>query len=151
MLDYYKIKYKEGKKFEKFIINDFWGKLECFPNELHLIETKIRQRNGETEEGFEIKFDNVSISSGNLYIEYMEKKHRTDRCYVNSGILKSDNSKYWIIGNYNFVFIIKKQVLFDLYFEGNLKKVETPTSRGYLLPIEKARSICELYYILGNV
>jgi len=93
---------------------------------------------GESIQGVEIKHDHRMKSTGNLYIEYQELDKNNHWC--NSGILRSDNSWLYCIGDNEKLYLISKQVLINMYNNmKNIKKVETETSRGFLLPIETAK------------
>jgi len=129
---YYKEKLKEGKKYEKFIKLIFNFFLE---KEITIFENKKDQINiGESEEGFEIKLDNNFKKTNNLYIEYQEKTDSNNINFINSGILRKDNTKIWIIGDYKNVFVFNKNVLIEFHNNKQFRYVETKTSKGYLIP-----------------
>ena len=69
---------------------------------------------GETEIGIEIKYDAKSTETNNYYIEYQERMRRTGS-WVNSGILKDDNSRFYLLGTINGYVIFKREDLIDYY------------------------------------
>lgn len=94
---------------------------------------------GESPLGMEVKFDDRCAKTGNLYLETAEKTDPTNEEYVPSGILREDNTWLWLIGDYKRSWCFLKDDLLDLAFD--LPKVETPTSRGVLLPIVAADKV----------
>lgn len=96
---------------------------------------------GENKLGIEIKNDKIVKNTGNIYIEYQERHTQVD-IWTNSGILKEDNSKYWLIGDFDNYYIISKETLVDIFKNKKYDRiVETPTSRGYVLKINKHKEI----------
>ena len=96
---------------------------------------------GENKFGIEIKNDKVLKNTGNIYIEYQER-HRLGEEWNNSGILKEDNSKYWLIGDIDYYLIILKETLVDIFNNKQYDDLkETPTSRGFVLNIKKHKDI----------
>ncbi|KAA6331509.1 hypothetical protein EZS27_019885 [termite gut metagenome] len=105
---------------------------------------------GENALGIEIKNDTLIKKYGNVYIEYQEKSKASNWNYVNSGILKTDNCKYWLIGTPEQFYIFRKAILIDMFNEEieNLKKgiaskreikfKQIATSKGYVYPIRNA-------------
>lgn len=73
------------------------------------------QHNGETQIGVEIKRDMKLVETGNIYIEYAEKHNANNERWVNSGILKNDNTRYFLIGDINEYYILRKRNLIDIY------------------------------------
>jgi hypothetical protein len=138
---YYMQKLEEGKKYEKFIKQELYIKKQLT---LNLCDNKQEQINiGENLEGIEIKFDNKKSKYGNIYIEFQEKTNENNINWINSGILRKDNTHSWIIGDYQEAFIFWKFHLKQLY-ENNLylRKVSTQTSKGFLLDPEKQNKYC---------
>lgn len=132
MNPYYKEKLKEGKEYEKFIKLIFNFFLE---KAITIFENKEDQINiGESKEGFEIKLDNKFKKTNNLYIEYKEKTDSNNINFVDSGILRKDNTKFWIIGDYKNVFVFNKNVLIEFHNTKQFREVKTETSKGYLIP-----------------
>ena len=132
---YYLQKLEDGKKYEEFIKQQLYIKKQLTLNLCHNKEQQINI--GENLEGIEIKFDNKKNIYKNIYIELQEKTNENNMNWVNSGILRKDNTHSWIIGDYQEAFIFWKFHLKQLY-ENNLylKEVITKTSRGFLLNTE---------------
>jgi hypothetical protein len=91
---------------------------------------------GENMLGAEIKCDMNFRKTGNLYIETAEKSHPDKASYVPSGIHRKDNSWLYVIGDEKTVYIFSTKYLQML--ENRYRKVETPTSKAFLLPIDEA-------------
>lgn len=125
-------------KFEIFVENKF---KELDVN-IGLFKTKEGQYTGETEIGLEIKYDMQLEKTGNIYIEYQEKPSKDDDNFIPSGILKTDNTKYWLIGNMQEHYFIYKADLLKLYYKDDVKKVETETSKGFLISRDKVKEMC---------
>lgn len=75
-----------------------------------------RQLEGENEFGIEIKHDSKLQETNNVYIEYQALTKDESKFY-DSGILKKDNSKYWLIGTEKEYYIFYKNDLLKLYEE----------------------------------
>lgn len=111
---------------------------------------------GENKCGFEIKFDDKMAKTGNIYIETSEKSDPENENYVCLGIYRNDNTWLYIIGDYEKIFILPKKYLKLLHKKNIYKNVETPTSRGFLLPTSEAEAIYSIKTIIvktlkGNV
>jgi hypothetical protein len=94
---------------------------------------------GENRAGVEIKFDDRMKETGNIYFELSEKSKAGNKEYITSGIFRNDNTWLYAIGNYEIIYLCGKKHLRQIYEreKGNRKFarfVETPTSRGMLLP-----------------
>ncbi len=100
---------------------------------------KYQYEKGENLQGFEFKYDRRFRDTGNIYIEVAEKSNKDNMQYVESGIMRSDNTLFYVIGDYQGVWLIQKQTL--KHFLEHLKQVQTPTSIGRLLPTEKAKDL----------
>lgn len=119
-----------------------------------------QQYNGECELGLEIKRDIKSGETTNIYIEYAEKDNANQAQWVNSGILKNDNTRYFVIGDFNRYWIISKEVLLRYYnlllnsrygkYEG-CRFVEIGTSKGYLMPQSLADEVSISFDELVNM
>lgn len=119
---------------------------------LGLFYSRDEQYNqGENILGIEIKRDIQSLNTGNLYFEY-EERLKLDGKWVKSGILKDDNTRYFLIGDINQFYIFKKSDLINIYnylitnntspYDGiKLKEARRGTSRGFIIPIETAKKI----------
>ena len=100
---------------------------------------------GESLQGYEIKYDARSTgdcthgyceATNNVAIEVYEKTNGNNDKWVASGILRKDNTIYYVIGNYDMCWIIDKMVLIRLYRQNIYKVVETlSTIKTMLIPI----------------
>ena len=125
----------DKRKVKITMINDRWGQLNV----------------GESREGYEIKFDSKAMlrpAQARYWIECMEKRKPGNPTWILSGIWRADNTKFFIIGDYNLFWVFVIEVLRSVSPwkpgqpwppEGN--HVETLTSRAFLLSTEEAGRI----------
>lgn len=145
---YFKEKLQAGHEFEVWVEQEFLKqgvKLGNFYDE-------NGQYTGENEFGLEIKHDMKLAETGNIYIEYQERLKNTFP-WTSSGILKEDNTKYWIIGSSSEYYIFLKRDLYELY-QSLLKsplmihgcrfvnEIVNRTSKGFIISRDKAKEIC---------
>jgi hypothetical protein len=104
---------------------------------------------GENALGIEIKNDKLVHKTGNLYIEYQEKSNADNHSFVSSGILKNDNTRYFLIGTQERFYILHKKRLLEIYdqaqrglLRGRVRLVHIATSKGMLLPLQYFRQDC---------
>jgi len=141
MTEYYKEKLKQGTEFQDFVI-------DILIKELGLVlsvytSKKYQWKHGENRQGIEIKFDNLYENTGNIYIETAEKTNKDNPKYIKSGIYRDDNTWLYLIGNYKIIYIFSKKMLKGLYSSNSyLRKIETPTSQGFLLEKTKVEKYC---------
>lgn len=69
---------------------------------------------GETKAGIEIKCDMKLQKTGNVYIEYQERITK-DGEWVDSGILKKDETRYYLIGTVEEFYILPRSKLQSYY------------------------------------
>lgn len=131
----------KAHEFEIFVENEF-RKLGI---EIGLYKTKEGQYSGETEIGLEIKYDMQLEKTGNIYIEFQEKTSPNDKYFFDSGILKQDNTKWWLIGNKEEHYFIAKSELLK-YYKNITREVITETSKGFVIPREEAKKLCITTY-----
>ena len=104
---------------------------------------------GESKAGIEIKCDKRLQETGNVYIEYQERMTKTGE-WVDSGILKPDQTKYFLIGTMEEFFILPRERLQNYYhrlvkcgekIEGIELKEERAhqTSKGFTIQRQRAR------------
>lgn len=109
---YFNQKLEQGHQFEVYID-------QLFKNhgvDLGFFHAKDEQyRKGESAKGVEVKFDNLWEKYGNLYIEYQEKVSKSSNTWVNSGIMKEDNTIFYLIGTRRKFWILRKQGLLALF------------------------------------
>lgn len=140
MTEDYERKKRESEKYQDFVQIELYkvGIPIC------IIQSKKYQiEYGESIGGWEIKQDCVMARTGNVWIETHEKSNATNKNYVESGILRKDNTWMYCIGDYTRLYIIPKNSLVRLY-EREHKKLpayrmreyeekQTPTSIGFTL------------------
>lgn len=142
---YYDAKLTQGIEFQDYITEKMY-KLG-WPI-VGFSSRKFQITHGENIMGAEIKNDQRFRQTGNLYIEMQEKSHPANPNYVNSGILREDNSILFIIGDTLDFWIMAVRFLRILSEckepTGSLlyQRVETPTSRGFLFPVKEADKYC---------
>jgi len=130
----YQKQLEEGLEFQDFVTDKILDNglvLNCYGSK------KYQYEKGESKTGIEVKLDKRSCHTHNLYIEYAEKK-KTSKTFIPSGIARTDNTWLYCIGDYETLYLIPKKTLKELKINEMLKHVETPTSKGYLLPCELA-------------
>lgn len=104
---------------------------------------------GENALGIEIKNDKLLHKTGNLYIEFQEKAVATNTRYIDSGILKKDNTRFFLIGTADQFYILRKSFLLQLYHQvtsgtmnNKVRIVTIATSKGMLLPLRHFKPYC---------
>lgn len=85
-------------------------------------------RMGETAAGIEIKLDKRSMDTGNYYIEYQERMTEWS-VWVNSGILKEDDTKFYLLGTMEKFVIFERGWLMEYYRELVEKGKTLPDAR----------------------
>ena len=95
---------------------------------------------GENRQGIEIKLDKRILDTGNVSIEVAEKAKAENTVWVDSGIMRKDNTWLYIQGNYKITFIFGKEFLKKLYQARYMDKVWEPkkTIKTFLFKIEEA-------------
>jgi len=137
MTEYYKEKLEQGLEYQDFVVRILIQEIGL-PLSMYN-SRKYQWKYGENKQGIEIKFDDKYKKTGNLYIEVAEKSNGNNLEYIPSGILRNDNTWLYLIGNYSIIYIFAKRILIGLYHSGKYRKVEIPTSQGYLLSKEDAK------------
>lgn len=135
MTPYYKEKLEQGLYYQDFVVE------KLYDAGLPLISyssKKYQQIIGENKAGFEIKNDTLFRKTGNFYIEIAEKSNANNPNFIKSGIFRNDNTWLYIMGDMIEVYIFSKKQLQILYNAKKYKKVKTPTSIAFLLPVADA-------------
>lgn len=133
---YYESNLDDANEFQDFICISLMQRGIVLSN---MSSKKYQYNYGENIQGFEIKLDKKFRESGNLYIEYKEKSDPNNVNYVDSGIVRNDNSWIYCVGDYKGIYLMQKSVLVAMKKGINkYRHVETPTSKGYLLPVSDA-------------
>lgn len=137
---YYQEKLQLGFNFENYICQFFKNN---YSFNIETYKTKEGQYNlGESIQGIEIKNDTLISKTGNIYIELQEKKDSSQNIWINSGILKNDNTLFYLIGTEEKFYIFLKTDLLKLYQKGEyFKKIEIATSRGILLKVKEVEKL----------
>lgn len=128
MNEYYSIKLQQGLEYQDFISKAL--------NITNYSSKKYQYDLGENSLGIEIKLDTRFEETGNIYFETHEKTRAENANFVESGINRKDNSWLYLIGNYKKAFVFAKKYLPKIL--ENCREVTISTSKGLLLPIEKA-------------
>lgn len=144
MTDQYKTNFEKGLLYQDYLVK----MLAPMGIIIMPFSSKFSQfTTGESFSRHEIKFDDRMSSTGNIYIEVGEKTSSSLENYTPSGILRDDNTLFFLIGNYQTLFFFSKKIL-KLLVMGSKKSqwayVETPTSQGYLLPITEAAKYADV-------
>ena len=142
MTEQYKAMLKKGLEYQDFVIDKLIDSLGIVIS--NYSSKKYQYSIGENKQGIEIKFDDRYKETGNLYIEVAEKTNAKNENYIDSGIYRDDNSWLYVIGNYQKIFIFGKNILKLQYEKGNYKKVQTPTSKGFLLNAKGQRTALKI-------
>lgn len=146
---YYKEKLQDSFLFENYIANilknDFDIEIDAY------LTPQGQYELGENALGIEIKNDTLIEKYGNVYIEYQEKSNAGNRIYINSGILKDDQTIYFLIGTEKKFYIFRKSRLLEIYKEelsvrekGDVSKrgikfKHISTSKGFVYPVRNAK------------
>jgi hypothetical protein len=139
MTKYYEEKLQQGLYYQDFVIE------QLYKIGLPLISyssKEFQNRIGENKAGIEIKNDQKFRQTNNFYIEVSEKSNANNLQYVKSGIYRNDNTWLYLIGDFKSIYIFSKKQLILLYEKKIFRKVETPTSIGYLLPLKNSEKYC---------
>ena len=120
---------EDGQQYQDFLTRELPSRGIIFQQ---FSSKKYQYTIGESHSRIEIKYDKQYSKYGNLWIEYQERKYPTGE-YINSGILRDDNTFLWAQGDYNTLFIFCKRDLrhkleHEQYIENKQK-----TSIGKLL------------------
>ena len=146
MTDLYEVNLQRGLEYQDYVFDQL-RHMDGMPVFLGAYSSKKYQNSiGESPSGLEVKYDSKFHATGNIYIEVAEKSDESLPSYTPSGIMREDNSWLYLIGDYTEAFIFAKNLLRVLCSPSN-KEVcfkETPTSRGYVFPIEyvNRKSLC---------
>lgn len=144
--NYYKTKLQTAFEFENYIAKllqrDYNLDLEQF------LTPEGQYSLGENKLGIEIKNDTLINKWGNIYIEYAEKSNSNHDKYIKSGILKNDNSIYFLIGDKDHFWIFRKKRLLEIFREEvqiikrghkstrGIKFKKISTSKGFIFPVK---------------
>lgn len=124
--EYFDSQLTSSHQFELFISSKFKEK----GYDIGMYYSRDGQYSGENQAGVEIKNDKKMHETGNVYIEYMERMS-SDGEWVQSGILKDDNTRLWAIGTEDDYILIKKSDLIYLFNHLIEKNREGCYDNGY--------------------
>lgn len=134
---YYKDKLEEGLEFQDVVTTALYQRGIVV---VGYASRRYQRLKGENMLGAEIKRDGKFRETGNLYFETAEKSHPDNAAYVPSGIMREDNSWLYVIGDEQTIYIFPVNYLRMLV--PRYRKVQTPTSRGVLMPVAEADKYC---------
>lgn len=124
-----KIEMEESNQFEDFVTDLLLEQGIVITNyKSYEYQCKV----GENRTGIEIKYDKKMADTGNIYLEVAER-HDPEGQFVPSGILRNDNSLFYVIGDRHRTYMFIKKYLKAIY--KRFKRVQTETSIGYLMPV----------------
>ena len=140
-MSYYADKLEQGAQYQDFITDVLSSQYGISLNAYS--SKKYQYERGESASGIEVKFDDRMHETGNVYIEIAEKSHSEIDDYTPSGICRNDNTWLYLIGDYKKALLMSKKQLRlmvekddDLLADKRIFFKQTPTSRGYVFPVE---------------
>lgn len=135
--DIYNPRLKAGQELEEIAFR-YWAEVGIYVKRYTTKEEQYAK--GECSGGIEIKHDQLHNSTGNLYIEVLEKQDQNRREYVWSGIYRNDNSWLYCVGDKRRLWVFPKRTLVTLHHARKFREVEndTNTSVGFLMPKREA-------------
>jgi hypothetical protein len=134
-------KLKDGQEFQDFIME----RAARIGTILNPYCSREGQKLGENMLGMEIKCDGKYRETGNLCIEVGEKARPRPGDFAKAGIMRSDNSWLYGIGDQMQFWIFAISTLrhfFERRKEMGLREYAIKTSIGFLLPLSKADKFC---------
>lgn len=146
--EYFKTKLQEAFEFENFIAQKI--KVEYDYDIEPYLTPEGQYDLGENALGIEIKNDKILKKTRNIYIEVAEKSNKLLNKYTKSGILKNDETIYFLLGDYDEFYIFFKNKLLSIYKEElklfregkpskrGIKFKIISTSQGFIFPIKNA-------------
>ena len=135
MTEYYDKQRNDGQEFQDFCSIHFTKRGIPVTN---FSSRKYQIEKGENLQGYEFKYDKQFRKTGNLWIELAEKTNAQNSNYINSGIMRSDNTMFYIMGDYEGIYLMQKKILIIISKSYNIIENNMKTSKGFLFPITKA-------------
>ena len=132
---YYNRQLEDAREYQDYVTDELFKigiSLNCYGS------LKYQYNKGESLSGIEIKLDKKYKRTGNLYIEYAEKRINGAE-FMASGIERNDNAWLYCIGDYTTIYLMAKNWLQHFKKLKELKHITTETSKGFLLPEVMAR------------
>lgn len=111
---------------------------------IHYYTTKKDQiEKGESEEGYEIKYDDWIAKSKRISVEIAEKSRADLPEWTASGILRQDNTKFYVQGNAKAALVFQKEKLRE-YFMKNVRKLNVrKTIITFYINIDEAMKLAD--------
>jgi len=134
---YYAEKLEQGLQFQDVVTKELYQRGIVV---VGYASRRFQNECGENMLGAEIKRDGEFRKTGNLYLEIAEKAHPDNSAYVDSGIMRKDNSWLFVIGDESAIWIFSTKYLRLL--KDRYRRVTKPTSIGYLMPLAEADKYC---------
>ena len=144
---YYAEKAKQGVEYQDFIIDQLRKSDPCFII-IPYSSREYQYNKGESANGYEIKFDNRVDETKKLWIEVAEKTSPDKAEYTPSGIMRDDNTIFYLIGNYKQAWLFVKKQLQATYIDKDCwpmygideRENNRKTSKGMRIPLSIAKS-----------
>jgi len=139
MTEYYMEMLKEGKEYQDFAAIEL---LKVGISINLLTSEKYQKSHGESLAGIEIKHDRQIEKYGNIFFETHEKTKAENQFFVESGILRKDNTWIYAIGDYKVLYLLPKKRLQQLYRNQHERKtiesyqekdIKNGTAKGFVL------------------
>jgi hypothetical protein len=134
---YYADKLEEGLEFQDIATRTLYERGVVV---VGYASRRFQKSQGENMLGAEIKHDGRFRETGNLYFETEEKAHPDRPSWMKSGIHRGDNAWLFVIGDERKFWVFSTKYLRRL--ERRYPKVETATSKGFLMPLADADGYC---------
>lgn len=133
-----------GNEFQDYCIDLFADSINFI---IQQYTTKTYQyKCGESRQGVEIKLDNRHIDTSRLSIEIAEKSNGNNKEFVPGGIYSEPLSLFYIIGNYESVYLFSSKFLRQLHevkgYEEAVHPREKPTIKKFYMPLLDAQKYC---------
>jgi len=121
---------------------------------LHYYHTKSQQYGiGESEEGYEVKLDLPCTETGRLSIEVGEKTRADLPCFTPSGIMRQDNTIWYVQGNRVRIWVFRKAMLRYVFRRDTYPVISDrpPTIQKFYLPVGIAEVLAEHKFNVAKV
>lgn len=113
---------KIGESYQEYIARVI---KEQFNFTINYYKTKIEQYTiGESKEMFEVKLDSQIDKYNRLSIEVAEKTKASNANWIPSGIMRKDNTKWYVQGDFRKFWIFSKQKLVNYFYSNKLEVIE---------------------------
>jgi hypothetical protein len=136
---YYVEKLEQGNLFQDVVAEALYYRGIVL---LNYASRHFQRLRGENMQGIEIKRDDKFRETKNLYIEVAEKTHPDNDEYIGSAIYRQERTWLLAIGDERTIYVFPTKLLKMLIGSRDYRKVSTPTSIGYLMPLVEADKYC---------